>query len=223
MAEEWILGQPVVTQTVYEWILGLPHVVIEGEAGGETYIRTINDSLGVTDVVGRTQVQTRTIADGVGSVDNMGRTQAQLRTLAESLGITDALKKAETRIFTDAVAITDVITKSQAFARTIADDIGIVHNAGWFGVDSGNLDSHCGEGDGTQLAWALDGANRWFHWSEHPPEHWFILDLGTSQTKLMTQLKLIYMFLKRMEIGEKQSPVILQLGKIQMIGWSTIR
>jgi len=45
----------------------------------------------------------------------------------------------------------------------------------WFGVGSGNYDSHCGD-----TAWlltdALDGTDLWYHGTLHT--HWFILDLG---------------------------------------------
>lgn len=29
--EEWILGQPVEAQTVYEWVEGQPHILVEEE------------------------------------------------------------------------------------------------------------------------------------------------------------------------------------------------
>jgi len=48
----------------------------------------------------------------------------------------------------------------------------------WYGIGSEHIDSLCGQEDGTQLAYALDGAYRWFHSTEHT--HWFILDLGKS-------------------------------------------
>jgi len=50
----------------------------------------------------------------------------------------------------------------------------------WFGINSSHLDSLCGQGDGTQLAYALNGASRWYHYSEHPAAHWFKLNLGMS-------------------------------------------
>ena len=127
---------------------------------GTAFIRTFDDALGITDAMGRTQVQLRTFNDGIGNVDDAGRTQVQVRIMDDALGITDA------------------ITKTQAFARIIADNIGIVDNEGWFGVSSANLDGYCGQEDGTQLTWALDGANRWYHSTDHT--HWFILDMGAS-------------------------------------------
>jgi hypothetical protein len=93
---------------------------------GEDYFRTIDDSVGMGDVMGRTQIQVRTIDDGIGSVDTMSRTQSQIRILVETLGLVDSLRKSETKIFADALGITDEITKTQEFARTIADDIGLV-------------------------------------------------------------------------------------------------
>ena len=32
--QEWILGQPENTQTVYEWSLGMPVVSVDGTVGG---------------------------------------------------------------------------------------------------------------------------------------------------------------------------------------------
>lgn len=94
--------------------------------GGEDFLRTITDGVGIADSMDRVQVLSRTITDGVGTADSIGRTQEQVRTLAETLGLTDSLWKAETKIFVDAVGIADAITKTQAFARTIADDVGLV-------------------------------------------------------------------------------------------------
>ena len=94
--------------------------------GGESFMRTIDDDVGVLDSMSRTQAQARTIDDGVGTADSMGRAQVQARTLAEALGLTDAVRKAETKIFADAVGITDAIAKAQGHARTVADGIGMI-------------------------------------------------------------------------------------------------
>jgi len=94
--------------------------------GGEEFIRTFEDGIGILDTMGRTQVQLRTIADGIGTLDDAGRTQVQLRAVADSLGIIDALWKGETRIFADVLEITDAVTRSQVLARTITDDVGLV-------------------------------------------------------------------------------------------------
>jgi len=111
----------------------------QGAVGGETYIS-------------RAAVFARTLTESMGIDDAMGRTQVQLRTVAETLGITDAHVKAEAYAIAEALGITDVTSKASDFSRTQADTVGIVDNKGWFGVSSAHLDSFCGEEDGTHLA-----------------------------------------------------------------------
>ena len=96
-------------------------------SGGETYVRTINDGLGITDAQVRTQALLRNISDGVGVADDSDRTQVLTRSFDEALGIADAIVKAQgyARDIADDIGALDALTKSQAFARTIADDVGL--------------------------------------------------------------------------------------------------
>ncbi len=50
--------------------------------------------------------------------------------------------------------------------------------AGWIGINSTHLHSHCGDTDANTLVNALDGATYWVH--QTTETHQFILDLGTS-------------------------------------------
>ena len=96
-----------------------------GGAGGETYERTFDDGVGITDVATDVKMFTRTLSENMGIADDMGRTQAQLRIIAETLGITDAVVKAEAYALAESLGLTDVVTQIEAFNRTQSETLGI--------------------------------------------------------------------------------------------------
>ena len=96
-------------------------------AGGETYIRTFDDGLGVSDAAGRTQVQVRIMSEAVGITDAITRTQVLARTIADNIGYDDGLAKLITyaRTIADSLGITDAMSRVVGYPRTIDDGLGI--------------------------------------------------------------------------------------------------
>jgi len=115
-------------------------------AGGEEYIRTIDDGIGVTDVASKASASVRVLAEALGITDSIVKAENKvltealgitdttvkiaviLRTFAEALGLTDATTKISvlSRVLSEALGVTDVVIKAQTKIRTVADDLGIV-------------------------------------------------------------------------------------------------
>lgn len=91
--------------------------------GGATYLRTINDSLGVADSEISIKTFSRTITESMGVTDATTKVSASVRILAEALGITDATVKAETKVLAEALGITDVTTKAEG--KVLAETLGL--------------------------------------------------------------------------------------------------
>ncbi len=100
-----------------------PAIFYSFAAGGEAIVRTIDDSLGVTDAQTKSVTFARTFAESVGVTDVTAKIAIHLRVLAESLGITDATVKAETKLLTEALGITDTQTKDET--KVLAESLGI--------------------------------------------------------------------------------------------------
>ncbi len=100
-----------------------PAIFYSFAAGGEAIVRTIDDSLGVTDAQTKSATFARTFAESIGTTDVTAKIAIHLRVLAESLGITDATVKAETKLLTEALGITDTQTKDET--KVLAESLGI--------------------------------------------------------------------------------------------------
>lgn len=121
--------------------------LIFSPGGAVIYDETVNDSMGLTDVMTRTQVQARIVSESLGLIDSMGRTQVQVRTFAESLSLTDVDSKilvymrtlaeslglidsvgrtqVQVRTETESLGLTDEDSKVSVYARTLAEAVGL--------------------------------------------------------------------------------------------------
>jgi len=118
-----------------------------GEAGGEEFIRSISNTIGITDVLSKSATFIKSIADIINGSDTLNRSATFpriitddisitsivskvgtfVRTIADNIGITDVISRVRTfiRAIVDSVGVTDVISRVGTFVRAIADDIDI--------------------------------------------------------------------------------------------------
>lgn len=71
--EEWILGQPVETQTVYEWVLGTPHIYHEAVVGG------VKELAGTVAIVSTCVAEIRKTLALAGTVEIVSACVAELK------------------------------------------------------------------------------------------------------------------------------------------------
>lgn len=91
------------------------------------YIRSVSDSVGITDVLSKIGTFIKTISDSAGITDSISTAAGKLATIADSVGITDTVSKIGTFIKTviETEGITDMVSKAGTFIKTIADSLGI--------------------------------------------------------------------------------------------------
>lgn len=98
-------------------------------AGGEDILRTVNDSLGVTDSMSRVATVVRTVAESMGMTDEDSRVHTAIRTVAESMGLTDTTIKDLTKVISDSIGITDAEARVCVVIRVMAESLGITDTA----------------------------------------------------------------------------------------------
>ena len=116
---------------------------------GTAFIRTFDDALGITDAMGRTQVQLRTFNDGIGNVDDAGRTQVQVRIMDDGIGMLDAMSRAQAliRAIDDGIGILDAMGRATALIRALDDGVGILDATGRTQVQVRTFDDGVGSLD----------------------------------------------------------------------------
>jgi len=102
-------------------------LIVIPAVGGQNFIRTVDDSLGITDVETEVKEIIRTFDESMGVVDDREKIHVAIRTVAESMGITDTTDgiKGIIRTVADSIGITDAEARVIVFVRTIAESMGI--------------------------------------------------------------------------------------------------
>ncbi len=116
-------------------------ILVPAAGGGTDHVRTVNDSLGITDAQAITKAIVVTLSETIGVTDAeatdhakvladaLGITDDQVKAegkvLAEALGITDVTTKDEAKVLSDSLGLTDTVARVSVIVRTIADTVGI--------------------------------------------------------------------------------------------------
>lgn len=93
--------------------------------GGEDIQKTINDSVGLTDVDSLIKEIYRTFDESIGVTDVDSKVWNSIRIVAESLGITDVLSKEEAKTISESLGITDAVSRVSVVLRTLVESLGI--------------------------------------------------------------------------------------------------
>lgn len=119
--ESSIFSDDIDEETRTDWDIGADEII----AVGDTFVRTMTDSVGIGDVRVDVKTFSRTLSENLGVADVPDRSATYPRILAATLGLVDDLIKGETKVIADSLNLSDTFGRSLGYVRSEAEALGI--------------------------------------------------------------------------------------------------